>query len=61
MAFDTERFIAEIESRPAIWDISSDEYTNRNLKKRSWEEVVQIFRQKDGMTRHEKKYMGKFF
>ncbi|KPJ06467.1 hypothetical protein RR48_14206 [Papilio machaon] len=58
MTFDTERFITEIENRPAIWDTSSDEYSNRHLKKKSWEEVVQIFKEKDGMTKQEKKYMG---
>jgi hypothetical protein len=26
-AFDTEKFIAEVECRPAIWDMSCDEYS----------------------------------
>lgn len=31
--FDPELFIDEVEKRPAIWDMESSEYSNRNLKK----------------------------
>ncbi|XP_023947472.1 uncharacterized protein LOC112052572 [Bicyclus anynana] len=41
--FDTERFIKEIKSRPAIWDKSCDGYSNRELKKQSWAEIMRIF------------------
>lgn len=34
MTFDTEMLIREIESQKAIWDISSEEYSNRDLKRR---------------------------
>jgi hypothetical protein len=30
---DTERFIDEVKKRKAIWDSSSEEYKNINLKK----------------------------
>lgn len=43
MAFDTERFISEIECRRAIWDISSEEYSNRDAKRNQWEEIVNSF------------------
>ncbi|GBP75211.1 hypothetical protein EVAR_88817_1 [Eumeta japonica] len=40
MTFDTEKIIREIESRKAIWDITSEEYSDRDLKKRRWEEIT---------------------
>jgi hypothetical protein len=40
--FDTERLIIEIQSRPSLWDSSAIEYTNRDFKKRNWEELVEI-------------------
>ena len=39
-AFDTESFILFIKERPALWDLSSDGYSNRLLKKEMWEEVT---------------------
>ncbi|XP_049809278.1 uncharacterized protein LOC126252430 [Schistocerca nitens] len=42
-SFDTEAFICEIQARPAIWDTSSVDYSNRELKKTCWEQVVDIF------------------
>jgi hypothetical protein len=41
--FDTERFISEIESRPAIWNTESREYSNTNKKSKAWEEDGLIF------------------
>lgn len=43
MAFDTERFIIEIYNRSSIWDSSTSDYSNRDLKRKSWEEIVDIF------------------
>ncbi|XP_023287571.1 uncharacterized protein LOC105703878 [Orussus abietinus] len=40
--FDTERFIVEIEKRPAIYDVNSDEYYDRNAKMNAWDEVCQV-------------------
>lgn len=42
-AFDTDKFILEIQSRKAIWDLSSDEFSNRDLKKQRWQEIVELF------------------
>lgn len=41
--FDSDLFIDEIQKRPAIWDMESPEYKNKVLKKRNWEEIVEIF------------------
>ncbi|XP_076043345.1 uncharacterized protein LOC143026586 isoform X2 [Oratosquilla oratoria] len=41
--FDTERFIIEIEDRPAIWDVRLKEYSNKILKAKAWEELCSIF------------------
>lgn len=40
--FDTERFIEEIEKRPAIYDVNRSEYNDRNAKMSAWEEVCQV-------------------
>ncbi|XP_046830030.1 uncharacterized protein LOC124429164 [Vespa crabro] len=40
---NTEDFISEIELRPAIWELSSDDYTNKITKKNAWEEVIRKF------------------
>ena len=40
--FDTEGFIAEVEKRPAIYDLHSEEYNDRTAKARAWDEVCEI-------------------
>lgn len=42
-SFDTELFIDEVEKRPAIWDMTSREYSNKISKRRAWEELSVIF------------------
>ncbi|XP_049782598.1 uncharacterized protein LOC126184267 [Schistocerca cancellata] len=34
MSFDTEKFIQEIERRRAIWDVSCEEYSDRDVKEK---------------------------
>ncbi|KAH9638831.1 hypothetical protein HF086_012784 [Spodoptera exigua] len=41
--FDTDFFIDEIQKRPAIWDMESPDYKNKVIKKRNWEELLEIF------------------
>lgn len=41
--FDTELLIDEVEKRPPIWDMSCADYKDRVVKKRCWEEIVDIF------------------
>ena len=41
--FDTELFIDEVEKRPPLWDMSCADYKDRVVKKRCWEEIVDIF------------------
>ncbi|XP_026330373.1 uncharacterized protein LOC113237883, partial [Hyposmocoma kahamanoa] len=43
MDFDTERFIIDIQNRPAIWNTKSAEYSDRNLRSKAWEELVDIY------------------
>lgn len=42
-AFDTDTFILEIQSRKAIYNLLSQEYSNRDLKKKQEEEIVELF------------------
>ena len=41
--FDTDLFINEIEKRPSIWDMKYSDYKDRVIKKKHWEEIVDIF------------------
>lgn len=40
---NTELFISEIQSRYVIWDQKSREFSDRNLKKKAWEEICNLF------------------
>ena len=42
-SFDTELFIMEIEQRPALWNSGIKEYSDKNIRKTLWEEIVQKF------------------
>lgn len=57
--FDTEKFICEVESRPALWDYSCEEYSDREKKKRCWEELVALFLEKDDPTDIDRNELGK--
>lgn len=43
MEIETDLFISEVEKRPAIWNTNSPEYSNKTLKRKSWEELVLLF------------------
>ncbi|KAL1488181.1 hypothetical protein ABEB36_015139 [Hypothenemus hampei] len=42
MSFDTEKFIRKIENRKALWDLSAKEYSDRDVKRRRWEEITNL-------------------
>ncbi|XP_021931336.1 uncharacterized protein LOC110835438 [Zootermopsis nevadensis] len=42
-SFDTDLFIMEIEQRPALWNSGLNEYSDKNIRKKLWEEIVQRF------------------
>ncbi|KAL4083026.1 hypothetical protein QTP88_028356 [Uroleucon formosanum] len=43
MEVETDLLISEVEKRPAIWDMTSSEYSNRTLKRKAWEKLVLVF------------------
>ena len=55
--FDIDAFINETEKRPSIWDMKSPEYKDRNIKKKCWEEITNIFCPEGDAT--EKQNVGK--
>lgn len=57
--FDTELFIDEVEKRAAIWNMELSDYSNRVIKRRNWEEIVEIFCEA-GDSEEKKKAIGKF-
>lgn len=52
-----ELLISEVEARPCLWDMRSENYSNRQKKKTAWEEIVDTFWKKEGDTG--KKEFGK--
>lgn len=56
--FDVEKFILEVEKRPAIWDMSIEDYHDRDLKRKCWEEIVEVIGGTE-LSVKEKKEMGK--
>ncbi|XP_072375515.1 uncharacterized protein [Diabrotica undecimpunctata] len=55
--FNTDKFIDEIQKRPAIWDMTNSEYSNKIIKKNAWEEIVLIFCHNED-TDEKKKILG---
>ena len=41
--FDTEKFIIEVELRPAIWDVQSKLYANKIEKVKAWDQLCHLF------------------
>ncbi|CAH1987987.1 unnamed protein product [Acanthoscelides obtectus] len=59
---DVELFIDAIEKRPSLWDSSSGDYKNRQLKRDDWKEVCEIVIQKFGeKDEKERQEIGKHF
>lgn len=56
--FDTELFIEEIESRPAIWNTYCSEYSNKNKKAGAWEEIGILFTKHFGEMDSAEKYQA---
>ena len=57
---DTKHFILEVKARPALWDVHDDSYSNRDAKKKDWEELVTIFLNKEGASAAEQYAFGKY-
>ena len=47
--FDTEKFIYEVEQRPAIYDVQSKDYSNRQIKAKAGLRSVRPCTGKNGM------------
>lgn len=58
MEVETDLLISEVEKRPAIWDMTSSDYSNRTLKRKAWEELVLVFSHVED-TEDKKKNLGK--
>lgn len=56
MEFDTDKFIIEIQNRPSLWNTKCSDYSDRNVKQREWEEIVQIYGAE--LSSEEKKKLG---
>lgn len=56
MEFDTEKFIIEIQERQSLWNTTCSDYSDRNIKQKEWEEVVNIYGAE--LSCEEKKKLG---
>lgn len=39
---DTELLISEVEQRPNLWDVSHEDYKNRDNRLKSWENIASV-------------------
>ena len=56
-SIDVEELIIEIESKPVIWNTVLEEYSNKQARKKAWEEIVAKFG--EDLTENGKKELGK--
>jgi len=54
--FECEILISEIERRPALYDCSLKEYTDKGLKERPWEEMCEGINGNAGHYEESQKY-----
>lgn len=57
--FDIEKLISEIEKRPALWDMREKQYSDRVIRRKCWEEIVDLFANENS-TIDEKRKLGKY-
>jgi hypothetical protein len=60
MDIDSVQFIEEIEKRPAIWNMSSESYSDRNVMRKQWEEIVKLFGGNNFADNKEKQFLCKY-
>lgn len=59
--FETDKFIEEIKSRPAVWNSEHPDYANKRLKIKAWEELCRaIFPDFDTKGAKDQLLMGMF-
>ncbi|CAH1995116.1 unnamed protein product [Acanthoscelides obtectus] len=54
---DIEKLICEVENQPPLWDIRKKEYSDRVMRRKCWEELVNLFA-KENNTIDENKQLG---
>lgn len=60
MNIDTENVISEVRLNPPLWDLSCNEYKERDAKIKAWQEVCQaVVQNYNDMPDNEKKVIGK--
>lgn len=40
--YSTEKLISEVQNYPCLWDMSSKEYSDKDLKKTCWMKVAEV-------------------
>lgn len=58
---DIEEFITEVHNRPALWDMTHKDYSDRIKRKQSWEEIIEHFGVGRELTLDDKNKLGKFY
>jgi hypothetical protein len=58
---DIEMLINEVYQRPILWDISTDDYKNKDKKTTAWRDVAcAVFQDMNMKTEAEQKMIGKY-
>lgn len=57
-SIDVDKFIVELQQRPALWNSESKDMSNKILKNKAWEELCEIFFEnyKDKETNEKNEY-----
>jgi len=55
--FDAEKLIVEVERRPALWDMTIADYSDRAIRQQCWKEITDVFAPED-MTEPEMRALG---
>lgn len=60
--FDYEKLIIEVESRPCVWNISTSDYHNKNMKSLAWNSICEaVCSDWDELSLSVKEERGKLF
>lgn len=57
---DAKQFIDEIKKRPALWDKTDTEHLDKQLRKKNWDELVDLFLGNEDAPTHVRNEFGNY-
>lgn len=58
-SLDVEKLICEVQNRPALWDMTDGQYSDRIKRKQCWDEITEIFCKGKDVSLNDKKKLGR--